>query len=91
MVTRLLSILAALTVLAGCASAPPAPAAITTETFMIPAADPGIQLHVIFARLTSAPYRRLVLLSEGTHAIVLEKNRMHLIRQVQEFLEEPAS
>src|SRR3972149_1084438 len=46
MVTRLLSILAALTVLAGCASAPPAPAAITTETFMLPAADPDIQLHV---------------------------------------------
>lgn len=43
----------------------------------------------VFARLTSAPYRRLVLLSDGTHAIALERNRMRLICEVQHFLEEP--
>lgn len=43
---------------------------------------PPYMAQEVFARLTSAPYRRLVLLSDGTHAIALEKNRMHLIRQV---------
>ncbi len=33
---------------------------------------------------------QLVVLSEGSHAISHEKNRMHLIREVQHFLEEPA-
>jgi hypothetical protein len=30
------------------------------------------------------------MLSEGTHTIALEKNRMLLLRTVQQFLEEPA-
>jgi hypothetical protein len=30
-----------------------------------------------------------VLLSEGGHQMSLEKNRMHLIGEVQHFLEEP--
>lgn len=42
----------------------------------------------VFAKMTNAPYRRLEILSEGTHAVALEKNRMHLIEQVQKFLEE---
>ncbi|MBV8033314.1 MAG: alpha/beta fold hydrolase [Betaproteobacteria bacterium] len=33
-------------VLYGCASSPSGPGQVATETFMIPAADPGIQLHV---------------------------------------------
>lgn len=44
----------------------------------------------VFKRLNNAQYRRLVILSEGSHAISHEKNRMHLIREVQHFLEEPA-
>jgi len=42
----------------------------------------------VFGKLTNAPYKRHVILGEGTHAIVLEKNRMHLINQVQNFLDE---
>jgi hypothetical protein len=29
-----------------------------------------------FARLTSAPYKRFVQIGEGTHSVMLEKNRM---------------
>jgi pimeloyl-ACP methyl ester carboxylesterase len=42
----------------------------------------------VFARLTSAPYKRHVVIGEGTHAVAVEKNRMHLINQVQSFLDE---
>lgn len=42
-----------------------------------------------FARLTNAPVKRLVTIGEGTHAVVLEKNRFQLFREVQLFLEEP--
>lgn len=42
----------------------------------------------VFSKMTNAPAKRLVVIAEGTHAIVLEKNRMELIRQIQGFLEE---
>lgn len=42
----------------------------------------------VFGKLVNAPYKRHVVLGEGTHAIGLEKNRMHLINQVQNFLDE---
>jgi pimeloyl-ACP methyl ester carboxylesterase len=42
----------------------------------------------LFTKLVNAPYRRLEELSEGTHWIAFEKNRMHLIGEVQKFLEE---
>ena len=48
---------------------------------------PPYMAQEVFARLTNAPYRRHVVLREGTHAIVLEKNRMNLLREVQNFLE----
>jgi pimeloyl-ACP methyl ester carboxylesterase len=44
----------------------------------------------VFARLPG-PNKRIVILGEGTHAIALEKNRMRLLREVQHFLDEPAS
>ena len=43
----------------------------------------------LFEKLTGARDRRLLLLSEGSHQMALEKNRMHLLRAVQSFLEEP--
>ena len=43
----------------------------------------------LFAKLTNAKNRRLVMLSEGGHQMSLEKNRVHLIGEVQHFLEEP--
>jgi pimeloyl-ACP methyl ester carboxylesterase len=42
----------------------------------------------VFAGLTGAPYRRYVLIGEGTHTLLLEKNRHQLYRAVQGFLEE---
>ena len=42
----------------------------------------------VFAKMTNSPDKRFVILGEGTHAIALEKNRMRLIREVQQFLEE---
>ncbi len=45
--------------------------------------------NAVFEKLTNAPYRRRILLSEGTHTIIMEKNRMQLFREVQLFLEEP--
>lgn len=49
---------------------------------------PQYMAQEVFSAMTNAPYRRLEILSEGTHAMALEKNRMHLIEQVQKFLEE---
>ncbi len=45
--------------------------------------------NTVFEKLANAPYRRRILLSEGTHTIIMERNRMHLFREVQLFLEEP--
>lgn len=42
----------------------------------------------VFARMTRSPDKRLVILGEGTHAMALEKHRLRLIREVQQFLEE---
>jgi pimeloyl-ACP methyl ester carboxylesterase len=44
--------------------------------------------NVVFSKLVNAPYRRRILLSEGTHTIIMERNRMHLFHEVQLFLEE---
>lgn len=41
-----------------------------------------------FARLTGAPYRRWVEIGEGTHLVVLEKNRMQVFDAVTQFLGE---
>lgn len=50
---------------------------------------PPVHAQELFKRLTGSRERRLVIMSEGSHAMSLEKNRMQLIRQVQHFLEEP--
>ncbi len=41
-----------------------------------------------FGLLTGAPYRRWVEIGEGTHCVLLEKNRMQVFAAVQGFLEE---
>jgi len=68
------------------------PADVRVPTLLILAEwDQDTPLYMaqeVFAKMTNAPYRRLEILSEGTHALSLEKNRMHLIEQVQNFLEE---
>ena len=51
---------------------------------------PPYMAQTLFPLLSNAAWKRLTMLSEGTHSIALEKNRMLLIRTVQQFLEEPA-
>ncbi len=45
--------------------------------------------QTLFPLLVNAPMKRLVILGEGTHTILMEKNRMQLFEAVQHFLEEP--
>jgi pimeloyl-ACP methyl ester carboxylesterase len=47
--------------------------------------------EAVFGKLTNTQYKRLVQIGEGTHLVFLEKNRMHLFREVQLFLDEPRS
>jgi pimeloyl-ACP methyl ester carboxylesterase len=69
------------------------PAAIKASTLLIVGewdmTTPPAMAQGLFPQLTSAHNRRLVILSEGTHQMSLEKNRMRLIGEVQHFLEEP--
>ena len=44
--------------------------------------------QTLFPLLTGAPAKRLVMLGEGTHTIIMEKNRVQLFNAVQQFLEE---
>jgi pimeloyl-ACP methyl ester carboxylesterase len=50
---------------------------------------PTPMARAVFEKLTAAPYKRFVEIGEGTHTIMMEKNRMQLFREVQTFLEEP--
>ena len=49
---------------------------------------PSSMLHAYFAKLTNAPFKRYVEIGEGTHTIIMEKNRMQLFQAVQQFLDE---
>jgi pimeloyl-ACP methyl ester carboxylesterase len=42
----------------------------------------------VFAKLVNTPYKCHVVIGEGTHTVAIEKNRMHLINQIQNFLDE---
>lgn len=68
------------------------PADIRVPTMLILAEwdrdTPPYMAQELFGRLTHAPDKRLVVLGDGTHAILLEKNRMKLIDTVQDFLED---
>jgi pimeloyl-ACP methyl ester carboxylesterase len=68
------------------------PGKITVPTFVLHAewdADlPSYLAHTYFTQLKSAPYKRLVELSEGTHTVMLEKNRMQFFRELMGFLDE---
>ena len=50
---------------------------------------PTYMAQTLYPLLTDAAWKRHVVLSEGTHTILMEKNRMLLLRTVQQFLEEP--
>ncbi|MGA0025256.1 MAG: alpha/beta hydrolase [Burkholderiales bacterium] len=49
---------------------------------------PARMAHELYAKLVNVPYKRHVEFSEGTHYLMLEKNRMQVLREVQHFLEE---
>jgi pimeloyl-ACP methyl ester carboxylesterase len=49
---------------------------------------PLFMAQEVFSRLVNTPYKREIVLAEGTHAIAVEKNRMELIKEVQRFLDE---
>jgi pimeloyl-ACP methyl ester carboxylesterase len=49
---------------------------------------PSDQAHAYFAKLTNTPYKRFVEIGEGTHTIIMEKNRMQFFREVMDFLGE---
>ena len=77
---------------AGQAKMPYSAADIRVPTLLIKAewdADtPTYMAQTLFPLLTNSPYKRYVELGEGTHTIVMEKNRMSLFREVQLFLDE---
>jgi pimeloyl-ACP methyl ester carboxylesterase len=51
---------------------------------------PPYMAETLFPLITNAAWKRLVLIGEATHSMLKEKNRMLLLRTVQQFLEEPA-
>ncbi len=70
------------------------PAKITAPTLMIQAEwdrdTPPYMSQALFPLLTGAPWKQYVLIGEGTHSVIMEKNRMQLFTAVQGFLEQPA-
>jgi pimeloyl-ACP methyl ester carboxylesterase len=68
------------------------PAGIRVPTLLVHAewdADlPSYMLHAFFAKLVNVPYKRYVEIGEGTHSVIMEKNRMQLFQVVQQFLDE---
>lgn len=70
------------------------PGAITAPTLLLVAEwdqdTPPYMAQTLFTRLASAERKRLVQIGEGTHTVIMERNRAQLFREVQLFLDEPA-
>jgi len=68
------------------------PAKITVPTLLVGAEwdrdTPPYMAQTLFPLLVNSPAKRYVLLAEGTHTIVMEKNRLELFKAVQSFLDE---
>jgi pimeloyl-ACP methyl ester carboxylesterase len=64
------------------------PADIRVPTVLIHAEWESDQAPGYFAKLTSAPYKRYIEIGEGTHSIMMEKNRMQFFREIINFLDE---
>ena len=68
------------------------PAKITVPTLLIHAEwdrdTPAYMAQTLFPLLVNAPGKRYVQLAEGTHTIIMERNRMKLFQAVQSFLDE---
>jgi pimeloyl-ACP methyl ester carboxylesterase len=48
---------------------------------------PSYMLYEYFAKLVNVPYKSYVEIGEGTHSVLMEKNRMQLFYAVQNFLD----
>src|SRR5688572_2645197 len=70
------------------------PAAIRASTMLVvgewDGVTPPVFAQEIFKLLVNAKHRRLVVMSEASHFMAIEKNRLQLVRAVQGFLEQPA-
>jgi pimeloyl-ACP methyl ester carboxylesterase len=68
------------------------PAQIKAPTMLVLAEwdhdTPPYMAQTLFPLLTNSPGKRFVMLAEGTHTIVMERNRMKLFEAVQSFLDE---
>jgi len=68
------------------------PARITAPTLIVIGEwdrdTPPYMAQTIFPLLVNSPGKRLVMLPEATHHLMLEKNRLMLFRAVQAFLDE---
>ena len=68
------------------------PGKITVPTLLLHTewdADlPSYQAQAYFAQLKNTPYKRLIELSEGTHTVMMEKNRMQFFHELMGFLDE---
>lgn len=69
------------------------PGKITAPTLMIQAQwdqdTPPYMSQALFPLLTNSPWKQYDLIGEGTHTIIMEKNRLQLFNAVQNFLEQP--
>lgn len=69
------------------------PAAIRVPTLLVKgewdADTPSYMAQALFPLLANAPMKQYVEIGEGTHSIMLERNRMQLFRVVQTFLDGP--
>ena len=67
------------------------PALIRVPTFIAHAewdADlPSYMPQQYFTKLTHVPYKGFLEIGEGTHSVMMEKNRMQLFQGVQAFLD----
>jgi len=68
------------------------PARITVPTLLVHAEwdrdTPPYMAQTLFPLLVNSPGKRYVALAEGTHTIIMEKNRLKLFEAVQAFLDE---
>jgi pimeloyl-ACP methyl ester carboxylesterase len=68
------------------------PAKITVPTLLVGAEWdkdlPPYMAQTLFPLLVNSPGKRYVALAEGTHSIIMEKNRLKLFEAVQAFLDE---
>jgi pimeloyl-ACP methyl ester carboxylesterase len=68
------------------------PSKITAPTLLVVGDwdrdTPPYMAQTLFPLLTGAPTKRLVLIGDATHTVIMEKNRMQLFDEVQLFLEQ---